>query len=57
MYVTNIKANTIAMKVGTMYFVTSSIVTSATLQPTNRTEPTGGVTEPIARFRISITPK
>lgn len=48
---------TIAVKIGTIYLVTPSIFTRPTPQPTNRQEPTGGVTEPIPRFIISISQK
>ena len=48
---------TIAVKIGAIYLVTPSIFTRPTPQPTNRQEPTGGVTEPIPRFIISISPK
>ena len=57
MYVTKNKEITIVIKIGNMYFVTPSIFTLATPQPTNRHDPTGGVTEPIPRFNISINPK
>ena len=42
---------------GMMYLVTPSILTLATPQPTNRQEPTGGVTEPMPRLVMSIRPK
>jgi len=40
-----------------IYLVTPSIDTFPTAHPTNKQDPTGGVTEPIPRFNISIIPK
>ena len=57
MYVTSNNERAIMINIGTMYLVTPSIFTLATPQPTNKHEPTGGVTEPIPRFMINIKPK
>ena len=57
MKVTANSAATMATKIFTMYGVTPSIFVCAIPQPTNRHEPTGGVTEPMPRFMISIKPK
>ena len=56
MKVTRNSATTMAANSGTMYLVTPSILTLPTPQPTNRQEPTGGVTEPMPMFMMSMMP-
>ena len=54
--VINSREATIAAKYGSSLGTTYSTFSLATLQPTNRTLPTGGVIVPIDRFITIITP-
>ena len=56
-YVTIINTNTVTKKNGIKGLMTSSIFKLATLAPTNRTGPTGGVIVPIDKLKTIIIPK
>ena len=57
MYVTRNSDMIIAKKNGINGLITSTILVLATLTPTNKIEPTGGVQSPIHKFKTKIIPK